>query len=468
MTPTGTTAEGPPEAPLWSGRIEGSMSPEMVPLNRSLDVDIRLWPQDVRGSCAWVRALERADVLTEAEAETLIGGLDRVAGRLTNRDHSGEHDEDIHSLVERLLHEEVGDVAGKLHTGRSRNDQVATDFRLWGMEAADALRAGLRGVQGALLDWAGDSLDIILPGYTHLQQGQPVRAAHWTLSHFWPLERDGELLDAAGVHAGVLPLGSGAIAGCPFPIDRELIREELGFDRVSENSIDAVSDRDWALELSFAAARIGVHLSRLAEDLVLFSSKEFGFVRLSDGFSTGSSLMPQKRNPDVAELVRGKAGRLMGNHMSLLTILKGLPTGYNRDLQEDKETLFDSVDTLAVVLPAVAGAVGTAEFQPDRIEAALDTQLLATDLADYLVRAGVPFRKAHEAVATVVRMTEERGVVLDGLELDDFRAAHPSFGSDVLEVFSWDRSVEARSASGGTARGAVQAQIEAAAGKLGA
>ena len=466
MIPTGTTAEGPPEAPLWSGRIEGSMSPEMVPLNRSLDVDIRLWPQDVRGSCAWVRALERAGVLSEAEGETLIEGLDRVARRLTNRDHSGEHDEDIHSLVERLLHEEVGDVAGKLHTGRSRNDQVATDFRIWGMEVVDALRAGLRGVQGALLDWARDSLDIILPGYTHLQQGQPVRAAHWALSHFWPLERDGELLDAAGAHAGVLPLGSGAIAGCPFPIDRELIREELGFDRVSENSMDAVSDRDWAVELSFAAARIGVHLSRLAEDLVLFGSKEFGFVRLSDGFSTGSSLMPQKRNPDVAELVRGKAGRLIGNLMSLLTVLKGLPTGYNRDLQEDKETLFDSVDTLAVVLPAVAGAVRTAEFQPDRIEAALDTQLLATDLADYLVRAGVPFRKAHEAVANVVRIAEERGVVVDGLELDDFRAAHPSFGSDVLDVFSWDRSVEARSAPGGTARAAIQAQIDAAAGKL--
>ena len=466
MIPTGTTAEGPPEAPLWSGRIEGSMSPEMVPLNRSLDVDIRLWPQDVRGSCAWVRALERAGVLSEAEGETLIEGLDRVARRLTNRDHSGEHDEDIHSLVERLLHEEVGDVAGKLHTGRSRNDQVATDFRIWGMEVVDALRAGLHGVQGALLDWARDSLDIILPGYTHLQQGQPVRAAHWALSHFWPLERDGELLDAAGAHAGVLPLGSGAIAGCPFPIDRELIREELGFDRVSENSMDAVSDRDWAVELSFAAARIGVHLSRLAEDLVLFGSKEFGFVRLSDGFSTGSSLMPQKRNPDVAELVRGKAGRLIGNLMSLLTVLKGLPTGYNRDLQEDKETLFDSVDTLAVVLPAVAGAVRTAEFQPDRIEAALDTQLLATDLADYLVRAGVPFRKAHEAVANVVRIAEERGVVVDGLELDDFRAAHPSFGSDVLDVFSWDRSVEARSAPGGTARAAIQAQIDAAAGKL--
>ncbi len=442
------------------------MSPEMVPLNRSLDVDIRLWPQDIRGSCAWTRALVRARVLTDGEGDLLIGGLGRVADRLASRDHSAEHDEDIHSLVERLLHEEVGDVAGKLHTGRSRNDQVATDFRLWGMEAAKTLQVGLRGIQSALLDWARDSLDIILPGYTHLQQGQPVRAAHWALSHFWPLERDAELVGSAGAQAGVLPLGSGAIAGCPFPIDRNLIREELGFDRVSENSIDAVSDRDWALELSFAGARIGIHLSRLAEDLVLFGSKEFGFVRLSDGFSTGSSLMPQKRNPDVAELVRGKAGRLVGNLVSLLTVLKGLPTGYNRDLQEDKETLFDSVDTLAVVLPAMAGAVSSAQFQPQRIEASLDTQLLATDLADYLVRTGVPFRKAHEVIATVVRVAEERGVAVDSLELDDFKAAHPSFEADVLDVFSWDRSVEARTASGGTARAAVQAQMEMAAGKL--
>jgi argininosuccinate lyase len=442
------------------------MASEMVPLNRSLDVDIRLWAQDVRGSRAWARALVRAGVLTDGEGDTLVEGLDRAASRLAGSDHSGEHDEDIHSLVERLLHEEVGDVAGKLHTGRSRNDQVATDFRLWGMEAASALGVGLRGVQSVLLDWARDSLDIILPGYTHLQQGQPVRAAHWALSHFWPLERDGELVSAAAAHAGVLPLGSGAIAGCPFPIDREALREELGFDRISQNSIDAVSDRDWAVEISFASARIGVHLSRLAEDLVLFGSKEFGFVRLSDGFSTGSSLMPQKRNPDVAELVRGKAGRLVGNLVSLLTVLKGLPTGYNRDLQEDKETLFDSVDTLMVVLPAVEGAVASAEFQSGRIEAALDTQLLATDLADYLVRTGVPFRKAHEAVATVVRVAEERDVAVDGLDLDDFQAAHPSFGSDVLDVFSWNRSVEARAAPGGTARAAVQAQIEAAAGKL--
>ena len=438
------------------------MAGVMVPLNRSLDVDIRLWPQDVRGSRAWAQALVNAGVLEKAHGVTLLEGLDRVAARLSERDHSGEADEDIHSLVERLLHEEVGEVAGKLHTGRSRNDQVATDFRLWGMEMAELLDGTLMEVQEALLDWAQGSIEIVLPGYTHLQQGQPVRAAHWVLSHFWPLERDRVALRSVGNQAGVLPLGSGAIAGCPFPIDREFLREELGFLTISENSMDAVSDRDWALGFAFAAARVGIHLSRLAEDLVLFGSKEFGFVRLSDGFSTGSSLMPQKRNPDVAELVRGKSGRLTGNLVSLLTVLKGLPTGYNRDLQEDKGALFDSVDTLSMVLPAIEGAIRGAEFQTDRIEAALDPQLLATDLADYLVGAGVPFRKAHEVVATVVRVAEEQGVAVNQLPLEAFQEAHASFGSDVLDVFVWERSVEAREAPGGTARKAILEQITAA------
>jgi len=438
------------------------MAGVMVPLNRSLDVDIRLWPQDLRGSRVWAQALVKAGVLEKDEGVTLLEGLDRVATRLSERDHSDEPDEDIHSLVERLLHEEVGEVAGKLHTGRSRNDQVATDFRLWSMDMAEALGDALGAVEGALLEWARGSVDVILPGYTHLQQGQPVRAAHWVLSHFWPLERDRAALRTVRDQASVLPLGSGAIAGCPFPIDREFLREELGFLSISENSIDAVSDRDWALGLAFVVARGGIHLSRLAEDLVLFGSKEFGFVRLPDGFSTGSSLMPQKRNPDVAELVRGKSGRLTGNLVSLLTVLKGLPTGYNRDLQEDKATLFDSVDTLTMVLPAIEGAIRGAEFQTDRIEAALDPQLLSTDLADYLVRAGVPFRRAHEVVSTVVRVAEDQGVPVDQLQLETFQEAHAAFGSDVLEVFDWERSVEAREAPGGTARKAVLEQITAA------
>ena len=455
-----------PTDPLWSGRIQGEMAEAMVPLNRSLAVDIRLWPQDIRGSQAWARALVRAGVLEDEEGTTVVDGLDRVATRLSESDHSDEADEDIHSLVERLLYEEVGDIAGKLHTGRSRNDQVATDFRLWGMDAAERLVRILGEVESALLDWATQSVEIILPGYTHLQQGQPIRAAHWILSHFWPLERDRAALRAVRDQAGVLPLGSGAIAGCPFPIDREFLRAHLGFLRISENSIDAVSDRDWALEFAFATARVGIHLSRLAEDLVLFGSKEFGFVRLSDGFSTGSSLMPQKRNPDVAELVRGKSGRLTGNLVSLLTVLKGLPTGYNRDLQEDKCMLFDSMDTLTIVLPAIEGAIRGAEFQTDHIEAALDPQLLATDLADYLVRAGVPFRKAHEVVATIVRRAEDQGIPVDQLSLEVFQEAYSGLDSDVFQVFDWERSVEAREALGGTARKAVLDQIMAAQTRL--
>ena len=455
-----------PTNPLWSGRIQGEMAEAMVPLNRSLAVDIRLWPQDIPGSQAWARALVRAGVLEDEEGTTVVDGLDRVATRLSESDHSDEADEDIHSLVERLLYEEVGEVAGKLHTGRSRNDQVATDFRLWGMDAAERLVRILGEVESALLDWATQSVEIILPGYTHLQQGQPIRAAHWILSHFWPLERDRAALRAVRDQAGVLPLGSGAIAGCPFPIDREFLRAHLGFLRISENSIDAVSDRDWALEFAFATARVGIHLSRLAEDLVLFGSKEFGFVRLSDGFSTGSSLMPQKRNPDVAELVRGKSGRLTGNLVSLLTVLKGLPTGYNRDLQEDKGVLFDSMDTLTIVLPAIEGAIRGAEFQTDHIEAALDPQLLATDLADYLVRAGVPFRKAHEVVATIVRRAEDQGIPVDQLSLEVFQEAYSGLDSDVFQVFDWERSVEAREALGGTARKAVLDQIMAAQTRL--
>ena len=442
------------------------MSPEMIPLNRSLDVDIKLGPQDIRGSLAWSRALVRAGVLSPSEGDLLVDGLGRVAERLRGSDHSGEADEDIHSLVERLLFEEVGDVAGKLHTGRSRNDQVATDFRLWSMEACDALDRALEGVQNALFEWARDSMDVILPGYTHLQQGQPVRAAHWILSHLWPLDRDRGLIESAKAQAGVLPLGSGAISGCPFAIDREFLRDELGFDRISENSMDAVSDRDWALDLLFASARIGVHLSRLAEDLVLFASREFGFIRLSDGFSTGSSLMPQKRNPDVAELVRGQSGRLVGNLTSLLIVLKGLATGFNRDLQDDKRTLFDSVATLMIILPAVEGAVRGAELQSDRIASVLDPQLLATDLADYLVRAGVPFREAHQVLGTVVRTAEERGLALDDLPLEAFQEAHSAFGPDVLDVFSWEGAVEARQVPGGTARSAVMDQISRAAHRL--
>ena len=448
--------------PLWKGRIESAIDHRMDPLNRSLPVDFRLWPQDVRGSRAWANALGGSGIIEEAERSELVEGLDRVSRLLAENDYSQEMDEDIHSLVERLLYSEIGDLAGKLHTGRSRNDQVATDLRLWGLDAIDSLIDSMVRLERKLLVWAEESVHIIFPGYTHLQQGQPVRAAHWVMSHFWPLDRDRELLGEIRKHTSVLPLGSGAIAGCPFPINRRAMMEELGFSRLSENSIDAVSDRDWVMELSFATARIGVHLSRLCEDLVLFTSSEFGFVRLGDGFSTGSSLMPQKRNPDVAELTRGKSGRLVGNLVSLMTILKGLPTGYNRDLQEDKHSLFDSTDTLGTVLPAIEGAVKSAEFMEDNIKSALNPELYATDLADHLVRSGVPFREAHEVIGKIVRMSAEQNIPLDDMSLQDFQDIDERFGSNVQEVFSYERSVESRSVLGGTSLSAIKYQLEAA------
>ena len=460
----------PPDAAahsLWGGRFEGELAPEMSRLNLSLDVDRRLWREDVRGSRAWARALVRAGVLRGGEADALDAGLQRVWTRLeAGRPFVDAPDEDVHSLVERLLFEEVGELAGKLHTGRSRNDQAATDVRLWGMDAGRDLEVHVEGLCRALLGLAQGSVDVLLPGYTHLQQGQPIRGAQWALAHLWAFERDRERLRQAVHAAGVLPLGSGAIAGCPFPVDREWLARSLGFRRPSENSVDAVGDRDWALDLAYACALIGVHLSRLGEDLVLFTSYEFGFLRLTDAYSTGSSLMPQKRNPDVAELARGQAGRLAGNLVALITLVKGLPSGYNRDLQEDKRSLFDSVDALATALPAVTGAVASAEFRPERTRAAMDTQLLATDLADRLVRRGVPFRRSHELVGGLVRRAEEAGVPLAELPLDTFLEVAPELGGDVGEVFDWERSVESRNAPGGTARSAVQAQLAEAEARL--
>lgn len=447
---------------LWGGRFSGGMAPEMVPLNLSLDVDQRLWRQDIRGSVAWARALGRAGVLTDEEASTLVEGLGEVQIRIEREGLSGAPEEDVHSVVERMLREAVGDVGGKLHTGRSRNDQSATGVRLWGMEAADRVDAALLRLIEALHGLAVRGVDHVMPGYTHLQQAQPIRAAHWALAHLWALVRDLERVRRARICASVLPLGSGALAGCPFPIDREALREDLGFERVSENSVDAVADRDWICDLVYAGAMLGVHLSRLGEDLVLFASAEFAFVRISDGYSTGSSLMPQKRNPDVAELARGKSGRLVGNLSAVLTLLKGLPTGYNRDLQEDKRAVFDTVDTLLTTLPAVAGAIETAEFRPERMKAVMDDQLLATDVADYLVRRGVPFRESHDVVGRLVRRAEEAGVGLSELPLDAFQAEHEVFESDVHDVFDWTASADARDTDGGTSRRSVLQQLERA------
>ena len=424
------------------------MAPEMVPLNLSLHIDQRLWREDIRGSRAWARALGRAQVLTEAEVEAILSGLDVVEARIDEDGLGDAPEEDIHSVIERMLGEAAGDVAGKLHTGRSRNDQSSTGVRAYGMTSAKRIEVDLRAL------------------CRDLQQAQPIRAAHWALAHVFAFLRDIERVRRAGDAASVLPLGSGAIAGCPFPVDRDALRKELGFERLSENSIDAVADRDWVCDLVYAGAMIGVHLSRLSEDLVLFSSVEFGFLRLSDGYSTGSSLMPQKRNPDVAELARGKSGRLAGNLTTMITLLKGLPTGYNRDLQEDKGALFDTVDTLDLTLPPVAGAVETATFVPERMLEVMNAQLLATDLADYLVRRGVPFRTTHEVVGRLVRTSEDSGVSLSELPLDAMKAEHEAFEQDVAEVFDWFRSADARDSDGGTSLRAVRDQLQEVATRL--
>ncbi len=439
----------------------------MEALNRSLHVDWRLWPHDIRGSRAWARGLERAGILSRGEARRIDLGLAAVARRLEALSGpEGLPEEDIHTVVERMLIEEVGDLGGKLHTGRSRNDQVATDFRLWAKDAVRALRGRVAALVEALAAKARATTGVLMPGYTHLQQAQPVPAGHWLLSRAWPLVRDLEHYGAALRECDVLPLGSGAVAGCPFAIDREALAADLGFARISRNSIDGVSDRDWAARLLFGTAMTGVHVSQLAEDLVLFSSSEFGFVRLGDGHTTGSSLMPQKRNPDVAELARGKSGRLVGNLVGMLTVLKGLPTGYNRDLQEDKEAVFDSVDTLAVVLPALTGAVNGMSLDRARISRALRPEVLATDLADYLVRTGVPFREAHRAAGAVVRAAEGAGKDIHRLTLEQMRAVHPGFSEDVFEVFDPVVSAESRGGEGGTSAAALERQLAALAGAM--
>ncbi len=456
-----------PGAALWGGRFEGEMAPEMEPLNRSLGSDFRLWREDVRGSRAWAQALLGAGVIDEGEYRKLTEGLAGVGERLAAGIPEGARDEDIHTLVERLLGEAIGPVAGKLHTGRSRNDQVATDLRLWGMGAAAELEARLGELAAALIELGERAIDVILPGYTHLQQGQPIRAGHWALSHVWAFLRDMERVRRAGREAAVLPLGSGAIAGCPFPVDREALREALGFRAISENSVDAVGDRDWSAELIFAGALIGVHISRLGEDLVVFSSHEFSFVKIGEGYTTGSSLMPQKRNPDVAELARAKSGRLIGNLTGVLTLLKGLPAGYNRDLQEEKTLLFDTFDALALALPALTGALRSLRFRERRVAERLSAELLATDLADALVRRGVPFRESHEIVGRWVREAEKLGVSLADLPDEVIRAGGEASSGIVFdEVFNWERSVEARDVPGGTSRRSVLKQIESARARL--
>ena len=447
---------------LWGGRFGAAPTAAFDALNNSIGVDFRLWPYDIRLSKAWAMALWGANVLTLEESKSLERGLDAVAARLDSGELPLASDENVHTLIDRLLHEETGDVASKLHTGRSRNDQVATATRLWTMDACQHLDSALRGLEQVMIDQAATIETALMPSYTHMQRAIPVVGAHWLLSHFWPLERDRARLKAAHRSAAVLPLGSGAVAGCAYPISRVLLQGTLGFDAMSTNSIDAVSDRDFIAELLFGATMIGMHLSRLAEDLIMYGSSEFGFVQFGEGYTSGSSMMPQKRNPDALELARGSAARMLGDLVSLLATLKGLPTSYNKDLQDDKRTLFDATDTLLLVLPAVAGALAECTFRPERMKAALSSTMMATDLADYLVRKGVTFRDAHGAVGRLVRESEASGVEMPSLAFSSFTAAHALFSDDVADALSPEQSVRQREVEGATGPVAVRAQLDAA------
>src|SRR5262245_13131960 len=398
--------------------------------------------------------LVQQGILTSAEGATLEAGLTRIAREI----EAGEFPfdpaaEDIHMNVERRLYQHVGDVAGKLHTGRSRNDQIATDFTLWMRDAILALRGSLLGLRQVLVERAEREIDVVLPGYTHLQRAQPVRLAHHWLAHFEALRRDDGRLRDARARLDRSPLGAGALAGTTLPLDRERTARELGFAGPMRNSLDAVAARDGALELLGALAIVAVHLSRIAEELVLWSSSEFGFVEFDDAFATGSSLMPQKKNPDVAELVRGRAGRVVGALVSLLVTLKGLPLAYNRDMQEDKEPVFDAVDTVRGCLEILAAALRTLRVRADAMaSAASDPQLLATDLAEQLVRAGVPFREAHHLVGRVVAQARRDGVSLRELDPRRLREIHPALEIDPQRFFSVERSLEASDAPGSTYR----------------
>ncbi|CAN5308631.1 argininosuccinate lyase [soil metagenome] len=452
----------PAQHRLWGGRFASATADALHALNRSIDTDIRLWPFDIRLSKAWAVGLWNAGVITLEESRELETGLDAVAARFAAGEAPDPADEDVHTMIDRLLHEEAGEVASKLHTGRSRNDQVATATRLWTMDACTELDARVRGLQHAILEQARTVEDALMPAYTHLQRAQPVSAAHWLLSHFWPLERDRGRLVQASHSASVLPLGSGAVAGCAFPVSRVLLQGSLGFSSLTPNSMDAVADRDFVAEVLFTLVLLGTHLSRFAEDLIVYGSSEFGFVRFGESFTTGSSMMPQKRNPDVLEITRGSAGRMLGGLTSLITLLKGLPSGYNKDLQDDKRVLFDATDSMSLVLPALTGAVAELEFDESRMRAAISSSMMATDLADYLVLKGTTFREAHRVVGSLVRLAEERRCGLDALAVQDFSTAHTSFGDDVKEWLKPERSVSRREAAGGTGPGAVRAQLEAA------
>jgi argininosuccinate lyase len=448
---------------LWAGRFFGRPDELMRRFGDSIGFDIRLYEADIDASMAYAKALARAGVIDEEERYTLLEGLARVRTEFADGEFVLQpDDEDIHTAIERRLGELVGRVAGRLHTGRSRNDQVATDTRLYLREQMVQLRQHLVQLQRAIVDKAEAHIDVLMPGYTHLQPAQPVRFSHWLLSFFWMLQRDRDRLEGVTRRLNVLPLGAGALGGNPLGIDQAYLARELGFSAIALNSMDIVSDRDYLVEFLSWASLTQIHLSRLAEDIILYSSREFGFLEIADAYSTGSSLMPQKKNADSLELIRGKAGRVVGDLVNLTMVLKGLPMTYNKDLQEDKEALFDAIDTLTMTLPVANGVIETLVVHPERMKAALTDEMLATELADYLVSKGVPFREAHYLVGKVVQKALAQGVNLRGLFLSDYQEVSKLFDRDLMTWLDFEQAVERRDSVGGTARASVETQLAVA------
>jgi argininosuccinate lyase len=436
------------EKNLWGGRFSGKADPGFAEFNNSFRFDRRLFEVDVKASIAYCAALERAGVVSPAEAGAIRKGLESIA---ESGVEAGSEAEDVHSYVEARLVELIGDVGRKLHTGRSRNDQVATDFRLWMREAIGDLEGLVRETQTALVDFAEGNRDVVIPGYTHLQRAQPVLLAHWCLAYFEMLARDRERLAETRRRVNVLPLGSAALAGTSFPLDREELAASLGFEAVSRNSLDAVSDRDFCVEFLSDCSLVMVHLSRLAEDIILYATSEFGFFVLGDAIATGSSLMPQKKNPDSMELVRGKAGRVFGDLTSVLAMLKGLPLAYNKDMQEDKEAVFDAFDTVSACLQVTSTVMHNLAVNRDRARAAASSGYMnATELADYLVRKGLPFRTAHEVVGRIVMHAIEAGKELDELSVAEFREFSPLFAEDVHVALALEQTLKSKAQLGGT------------------
>jgi argininosuccinate lyase len=439
---------------LWGGRFKGEADPRFVEFNRSFSFDRRIFGADVRASLAHCEALREAGVLTKAEAERIRNGLQTILKRAATDGRYFDElpSEDVHSFIEARLVQLIGDAGRKLHTGRSRNDQVATAFRLWLREEIDRIMQSVCAAQGALIDLAEAHRDAVIPGYTHLQRAQPVLWAHWCLAYFEMLRRDRERLSEVRRRVNVLPLGSAALAGTSYGVDRAALAHALGFEAVSRNSLDAVSDRDFCIEFTSAASLIMLHLSRLAEDIILYATTEFGFLELSDAVATGSSIMPQKKNPDSMELVRGKAGRVFGHNAGLLATLKGLPLAYNKDMQEDKEAIFDTVDTVGASVEVTTTVLRNVRVREEATRAAaVRGYMNATELADYLARKGMPFREAHDAVGRLVLSAIERRVELDDLPLEEMRAVSSLIEEDVYEALSLEQTLAVKSQAGGTA-----------------